>query len=325
VRAVGSPKVRSAARAVLALALLAAACGRDESAPPAASDAAAGDTANVAADTPPGTDIWLARLERGAEGSLAVVEPVDVTARPGYDNQPSFLPDGTAFRYTVIDSAGQADIWLHDMEGGSNRAVTSTAPESEYSATPLPGGGFSAIRVEADSTQRLWRFDDDGGGAAVLFPDIQPVGYHAWVDATTAVLYVLGEPATLRVARLGVAGATTVANDVGRSIQRIPGTAAVSYVQRLERGATEIRRLDPASGASGPIVAGLEGGDFHAWTPDGVLLQALEGKLFAFRPGTDSAWREVADLSALGIALSRLAVHPDGTWIALVGEAAGGS
>ena len=319
--ALRSRKLRGAPGAALAVALLAAACAGGERARPAASDAAI-----AVAEAPPGTDIWLARLERGADGSLAVVDPVNVTARPGYDNQPSFLPDGTAFRYTAIDSAGQADIWLHELVGGANRAITATAPESEYSATALPaGGGFSAIRVEADSTQRLWRFDDDGGGAGVLFPDIAPVGYHAWVDDVTAVLYVLGEPATLRIARLGAPGAATVANDVGRSIQRIPGTAAVSYVQRLEGGGTEIRRLDPASGASAPIVAGLEGGDFHAWTPDGVLLQALDGKLFAFRPGTDLAWREVADLSALGIVLSRLAVHPDGTWIALVGEAAGGS
>lgn len=302
----------------LALAVLAAACGGSESAPPAATGAAA-------PDAPPGTDVWLARRVRGADGSLAVQDPADVTRRPGYDNQPSFLPDGTAFRYTVIDSAGQADIWLHEMESGANRRVTSTSPESEYSATPLPVGGFSAIRVEADSTQRLWRFADDGGGAAVLFPDVAPVGYHAWADDSTAVLYVLGEPATLRVARLGSTGATTVATDVGRGIQRIPGTGQVSYVQRLEGGGTEIRRLDPASGSSGPIAAGVEGGDFHAWTPDGVLLQAHEGKLFAFRPGAGSAWEEVADLSALGIRLSRIAVSPDGAWIALVGEETGGT
>jgi hypothetical protein len=311
---------RSHAWAPLALALLAAACGEGEPAPPAATGAAA-----VVPDAPPGTDIWLARLVRGADGSLAVEDPVNVTRRQGYDNQPSFLPDGTAFRYTMTDSAGQADIWLHEIEGGANRAVTSTTPESEYSATPLPSGvGFSAIRVEADSTQRLWRFDDDGGGAAVLFPDIAPVGYHAWADDSTAVLYVLGEPATLQVARLGVAGARTVATDVGRSLQRIPGTSEVSYVQRLDGGATEIRRLDPASGSSERIAAGVEGGDFHAWTPDGVLLQAYEGKLFAFRPGAGTEWEEVADLSALGVRLSRIAVHPDGSWIALVGEETGG-
>jgi len=301
----------------LALALLAVVWGGGEGASPARA---------VAQSAPAGTDIWLARLRRGTDGSLAVLDPINVTRRPGYDNQPSFLPDGSAFRYTVVDASGQADIWVHEIASRASRPITSTAPESEYSATPLPSGaGFSAIRVEADSTQRLWRFDADGGDGAVLFPDVAPVGYHAWADDGTAVLYVLGQPATLRVARVGSPGAAIVATDVGRGIQRIPGSAAVSYVQRLGEGATEIHRLDPRSGSSEPIAPGVQGGDFHAWTPDGMLLQAHEGKLFAFRPGTSAAWEVVADLSALGIRLSRIAVSLDGTWIALVGEGTGGS
>lgn len=303
-------------RRLIALALLAAACGGEEAAPPAAAP-----LASAGAGAAAGPDIWLARLQRRADGSLTVLEPANVTRRPGYDNQPSFLPDGSGFWYTAVDEAGQADIWLFVMGDGSRRAVTATAPESEYSATPLPaGGGFSAIRVEADSTQRLWSFGADGGGAAVLFPDIAPVGYHAWVDSSTAVLFVLGDPPTLQVARAGNQAATQVASDIGRSIQRIPQTGAVSYVQRISEGGTEIRRLDPATGASELIIRGVEGGDFHAWTPDGTLLQAHEGKLYAFQPGRDQDWREVADLSGLGIRLSRIALHPDGTWIALVGE-----
>jgi hypothetical protein len=270
---------------------------------------------------PAGPDIWLARLVSGPGGALSVEDPENVTRRPGYDNQPAFLPDGSAFYYTVIDDAGQADIWRYSLGDRAATPVTSTNPESEYSGTPLPDGtGFSAIRVEADSTQRLWRFDPDGGGASVIFPDIAPAGYHVWVDAGTAVLFVLGEPATLQVAHLASGTGGTVARDVGRSIQLIPGTTSVSFVQRRPDGSTEIRRLDPGTGASEPIVAGVEGGDFHAWTPDGVLLQAHEGRLLAFRPGTDADWREVADLSGFGVTLSRLAVHPGGGWVAMVAE-----
>lgn len=312
-------RARRPARALAAgTLLLAGACGGE--APPAQDETPA-TTPAPAATAPPGTDIWLADLGRDAAGGMTVTGAVNVTDRPGYDNQPAFLPDGSAFYYTVADDAGQADIWLHDLADGSARAVTRTAPESEYSGTPLPGGGgFSAVRVEADSTQRLWRFDADGGDASVLLPDLAPVGYHAWVGSDVLVLYVLGDPATLRVATPPSGDVRTVASDVGRSIQPIPGTSAVSYVQRLADGGTEIRRLDPASGTSELIVAGLQGGDFHAWTPDGILLQALGSRLFAFRPGVDGVWTEVADLAAEGIQLSRIAVAPDGARIALVGE-----
>ncbi len=72
--------------------------------------------------------------------------------------------------------------------------VIASNPESEYSATPLPdGSGLSVIRVEADSTQRLWRFDMDGANGSVVLEDVAPVGYHAWADQRTLVMFVLGE------------------------------------------------------------------------------------------------------------------------------------
>jgi hypothetical protein len=175
------------------LAVTAGGCGGEAT----HADAAAAAAAATTSSSPPATDIWLAELRHDTGGMLSLGPLVNVTHRRGYDNQPFFLPDGSGFWYTSIDSTGQADIWFHDLSSGENRAVTRTAPESEYSPTWLGmGGGFSAIRVEADSTQRLWRFDVDGGNASVLFPNVAPVGYHAWADDHTVVMYVLGTPPT---------------------------------------------------------------------------------------------------------------------------------
>lgn len=280
----------------------------------------AGGPSGETSGPPPGTDVWLAELRVDENGAPAGIgEARNVTERPGYDNQPYFLPDGTGFWYTSIDELGEADILRYDLAAGSTEAVTSTAPESEYSATPLPGGGgFSAIRVEADSTQRLWRFPLDGGEPSVILPEVAPVGYHAWADETTVVLFVLGAPPTLQVGDVESGEVQVVARDVGRSLQHVPGTRQVSYVQRLEGGGTEIRRLDPDTGESEVVAPGIEGGDFHAWTPSGVLLQAGRGVLHRWTPG--AGWEPIADLGPMGIRLSRLAVSPDGTLIALVGE-----
>src|SRR5258705_436310 len=120
------------------------------------------------AQAPPGTDIFLADLRaRGAGDRVEVGPPVNATHRTGYDNQPFFTPDGRSFLYTSVTD-GQADIWRYDIAAGRSVQLTKTTPESEYSATPLPAGsGFSVVRVEADSTQRLWRFDWAGGHAAL--------------------------------------------------------------------------------------------------------------------------------------------------------------
>ena len=109
---------------------LAAACGAETDEDPAAIGPAF---------IPPGplaTDIWLADLHWETSGPPAVGEPTNITQRPGYDNQPFFVPDGSGFWYTAVDQHdGQADIWRYDLGSGtvarvtaSNRGLNSGSP-----------------------------------------------------------------------------------------------------------------------------------------------------------------------------------------------------
>lgn len=271
--------------------------------------------AGVAAQAP-STDILLARLELDG----ARVETggwLNVTNRQGYDNQPAFTRDGTSLLYTS-QRQGQTDIYRYDLESGAISRLTLT-PESEYSPTPMPAGGrFSTIRVEADSTQRLWSFALDGTDPRVVFPDIVPVGYHAWVDAELAALFVLGAPPSLVTARPGPGGGVVRASDVGRSLHPVPGRRAVSFLHRNEAGRW-ISVLDPETGTIARLAPALEGSEDFAWTPTGVLLMGQGDRLNAFDPLTDEEWRPVADLTVAGIdSISRIAVSPDGRWVAVV-------
>jgi hypothetical protein len=273
----------------------------------------------AAAQAPPGTDIFLADLHaRGARVTVGV--PVNATHRTGYDNQPFFTPDGCGFLYTSV-SGGQADIWRYDIVAGRGLPLTTT-PESEYSATPLPdGSGFSVVRVEVDSTQRLWRFDWDGGHPTLVLPGVKPVGYHAWGDATTVALFVLGQPATLQVADLRTGTATLVARDIGRGVQRVPGRAAISFVQKgaTPDSAWAVAELDLATRQIRTLVRTLPGVDQYSWSPTGVLLMAKGAKLYEWRPGSGADWQEVADFTTQGLAnITRLAVSPRGDRLALV-------
>lgn len=309
---------RTAAALLLAVAL--AACAGD-----AGSDdleAGAGADAAAAFVPPRDSDILVADLTTGPNGLPVIGQPVNLTQRPDYDNQPFFTPDGSGLWYTVNDpQSGQADIWRYDFATARVTPVTMSNPESEYSATPLPdGSGISTIRVEADSTQRLWRFDLDGSNPAVILPEVAPVGYHKWVGETTLVMFVLGDPATLQVGDVRTGQARVVTADIGRSIHNIPGTSDVSFVQRADDGSTTIMRLPGDGGDPVPITEAVGNGDFHAWTPDGVLLMANGPLVFARRDQPGATWEQVADFSELRITLSRLAVSPDGRQIAMVAE-----
>lgn len=271
-----------------------------------------------AASAQAATDLFRITLAPGAVPS-AVAEVTRITNRAGYDNQPHVLADGTIL-FTSIDDTGQADIHRFDPATGRISNVTRTSPESEYSATLMPGGErMSVIRVEADSTQRLWSFKLDGTDPQVLLEEIRPVGYHAWIDAARIALFVLGDPATLRIADLTTGLAREVARDIGRSLHAVPGREAVSYVQRTGEGAGWIRMLDLQAGDSRRLIEPFEENEYHAWTQSGVLITGRGSRLYRFQPDSDSEWVEIADLAAHGVReISRLAVGPDGRTVVVV-------
>lgn len=272
---------------------------------------------------PRDTDVLIADLAFSPQGTPSIGTPTNLTQRPDYDNQPQFVPDGSGFWYTINDPQNdQADIWRYDFATAGVTRVTMSSPESEYSATPLPdGSGISVIRVEADSTQRLWRFDLDGANGAVILPNVAPVGYHAWVDESTLVLFVLGDPATLQRADVLTGQTEVITRNIGRSIQRIPGSDDVSYAQVHEDGTATIMRLPSERTSPEPIAEAVSGGDFHAWAPNGSLLMASGSVVYAWSLSLDE-WMPIADFSDLNISISRLAISPDGTQIAMVAEIA---
>ena len=277
--------------------------------------------ATLQGQAPSGTEIWAFRIS-GSSPTIDVGSAVRVTERPGYDNQPHFPPGQRLVLYTAIDSVGQADIWSFDLRSGERKNVTRTAPESEYSATVMPSlSRFSAIRVEADSTQRLWSFESGGTNPQVILKDIAPVGYHAWLNEDTLALFVLGQPATLQVASATQGTGEVGAENIGRSLHRIPGRPAFSFVQLDGSGAGQIMEYDPATGEITFIAPLLEGNEFYAWTPAGVILMGQGSSLFRWAPGESEAWKEVIDLEAAGIlGISRIALSPEGDWIAVVAQ-----
>lgn len=275
-----------------------------------------GPSTSLTAQAPTGSDIFLIPVahERGA---MRFGAPQNITGRSGYDNQPSFTPDGTSILYTSIRD-GQADIFRYEIASHSTRQVTRTA-ESEYSATVMPGGdAFSTVRVEADSSQRLWAFDLDGDNPYVLLEELRPVGYYAWIDTATVALFVLGSPPNLHIVDLRSGRSEIVAHDIGRSLHKIPGRQAVSFVHRMESGSW-IAEVDVASHEIRHLVPPVRGNEFYVWMPSAHMLTGAGTKIFRWTGAGE--WQEVADFTDGTISgITRLALSPDGSWLAVVAE-----
>ena len=264
----------------------------------------------------PSTDIWVGRLERGPDGALSVAGLVNGTDRDGYDNQPSFDPSGAALYYTAALDATQTETFRYHIASGAVEQVTRTPGASEFSPTVIPGqDAFSAIH-ETRGLQYLWRYGLDGTEMGAIFATIEPVGYHAWADERTAAMFVLGDPPTLQVGDALSGEVRTIAENPGRSIHRIPGTAAISFVRKVSDEEWWIERLDPTSGATERIAQTLPGREDYAWTPAGEILMGDGTALFAWT--ADSGWGPVAELGDAAGDISRLAVSADGSHIAVV-------
>jgi dipeptidyl aminopeptidase/acylaminoacyl peptidase len=288
---------------------------------------------------PPPTEVYLASLASASAETASVSGVVNISNDPEYDNQPSFTPDGRAVLFTSRRDGKQTDIYRYDVASRALTQLTHTA-ESEYSPIVTPDGRtFSVIRVEADGAQRLWRFDMDGTHPRLVLDQIKPVGYHAWIDATHLALFVLGasgQPATLQIADTATGRAETVATNIGRSLAVRPHSSPpiVTYVSKAARPWV-ISSIDPVRHTGGEIATlptNAEGpaSEDYAWNPasaDGQLLMATGATLMAFQQDARGGppWRPIADLSTSGVVnITRLAVSPDGKWLAFVAQPAPG-
>jgi WD40 repeat protein len=268
------------------------------------------------AATPPASDIFIVEIA-SQSGKIKLGGPVKITSWAGYNNQPSFTSDGQSILYTSIRDK-QADIYRYDIRSSATTQITKT-PESEYSPTFMPDGkSISVVRVEADGTQRLWKFPLAGGAPSLILEKIKPVGYHWWLDDHTLVLFILGKPNTLQLVDTRTEKAETIAENPGRILRRVPHQSKLSFVHKISDQEWIIKAYDLDSRKTTELIKTLPGVEDYAWTPAGDLLMAKDAKLFV-RKKSDWARQEIADFSKAGLkTITRIAVSPKGDRIAFV-------
>ena len=189
---------------------------------------------------PPGTDIYLVAADERA-GVDEIGEAVPVSAAPGYDNQPNFSPDGNRILFAGNRDGKQIDIYVFDRATGRVTQLTQTA-ENENS--PTYRSGWRGVRRQFHrgpvGIRQVGRQAGQPDPAAVALQcrrqvaaidprRHQPGGLSRVDDADPLVLFVLGaqgKPATLQIASVKTGKAEVAAENIGRSLHRIPGTAA---------------------------------------------------------------------------------------------------
>jgi len=211
----------------------------------------------------------------------------------------------------------QTDIAAFNIKTSITTMVNNTS-ESEYSPTPIPGrNALSVIQVEADQKQRLWAIDVASGNMDLLLADVEPVGYHAWINDSDVAMFILGDSFTLQTASLDNKVTSLVADNIGRSIRKHPQTGEILFVDKnrepwqiaaFDPETTQVRGVMPLFPASEDFTIDASG---NYWSSNG-------SKLYKRSPG-DSRWKLMADFKTFGISqISRLAINLNSGQIALV-------
>lgn len=277
----------------------------------------------VQAQQAPATEVFLAPITISAS-AVTVGAPVNISNNAGYDNQPSFLPDGSGVLFTSNRDGKQNDIYRWDIAAKALVQLTRTA-ENEYSPIVSPDGK-SFVCVHG-TEQSLFRYNLDGSNPRLAYQHGKElIGYHVWITNTEIAAFILGaggSPNTLQVIDTTTGKSETITSQIGRSLLMRPGHATVSFVTKVSPQSSEIKQFDIKTHVVSSIVPDtLKAAEDLTWLPDGQRLVMGQGsKLFVWTDGL--GWNEVADLGTAGVTkITRLAASRDGKWLAIVGEPA---
>jgi len=265
-----------------------------------------------------GSDIYLFNFKIDHD-QFTLSNARNITNSPGYDNQPNFLPDGQSLLYASDDGFGQTDIYRYNIEARSERRLTFT-PNSEYSPTITPDGNyFSCIILERNGNQYLWKYPINGAVPQKV-TDVNPVGYHCWVNANKLGIFVVGEPNSLELVDLNNNTKDKVADYPGTTLKMVPGTSnQMSYVDLSNDHSWVIKNLNTDTKVSSEVIKSLKDSQYFTWTPSGILILGDGKRLYKFDPKADKEWVELANLTDYGIKkFTRLTISPKGDMLAVV-------
>jgi Tol biopolymer transport system component len=268
-----------------------------------------------------GSEIILFDLKL-KKGKVTLSNPKNITNRAGYDNQPSFHADQPYIYYSSFNSDSRSDIKRYDFARDTTVNITVTN-EREYSPTLTPDKQFLSCIIQRDNgAQDLGKYPVDGGEPSLIIDNLT-VGYHLWVDNSHLALFILGGQGssnTLHFMRLPTKEDTVLASNVGRSLHKIAGERAFTFIQKGD-SVNKIMKFNTETSKVSLVASTIGKGEDIALTQEGHVITSDGTKLFFLTIRKSSrGWQPVEILqgSELLKSVTRIAVSPKGDKVAVV-------
>lgn len=270
-----------------------------------------------AAHSQSNTEVYL--LDINVE-ERTVANAINVSNNDGYDNQPSFSSKQTLL-FTKTRN-GQTDAVQYDINTQVTSWLTNTGYGSEYSPIQIPENDeIASVRLDTTGLQRLYLYNERDDASRPIHESLV-IGYHAWLNATELLTFVLGDESRLVYINVKTQEEKALTTNIGRSLHKIPDSNLMSYTSINKEGIHEVYILNIAEDFQSYYVCDLPLGiQDYTWINKDVMLLGSGNSLYTYDTFVDEDWQKFASLEEFGLnGITRLDVSPDGKHLAVVVE-----
>jgi hypothetical protein len=263
------------------------------------------------------TEVWVGALEL-RDGQFGVSELKNISNHRGYDNQPSFLPNGASLLFTTeASSLDETGLGVHAVRYDFGTGKLTALPMARgFSPTPTADGKIMMLRQGG-----VWLHDARGKLLRAL-TETKEAGYFNRFEDGTWILFmndkdrriVLYDPVSHALETM-ITGATTAP-------YRVPGERAVTFVVQ-EKDTRTLHRLDVDEKRVTTLATiPFPTGGHHVWTPRKTIFIASGPEIREWDPAKPDEWRVVHRFEEPGLqGITRIALSPASDRIALVSTA----
>lgn len=276
-------------------------------------------SAALAQQSIPHTDIYLVPIQN-EKGTITYGEGIKLNAPGYYSNQPLFSNNSKTLYFTCISDSFKADLFECDLKKFEMKPFLTTPKTAEYSLQYTPDvKSFSFVRVEEDNTtQTLYFYNPKTKETKALSNPGQQVGYYCWNNAQSLMLYLLKGENQFELIRynLGNGDSKLIDQNPGRCVWRNAQDGNIYYVNKGNN--YKLMQYNPANEMPGEYEKMPGKIEDFTISSKGDFLCGLDGKLMKLDV-VNGEWNELADFSQKPYGkFYRLAISPDGQWLALV-------
>lgn len=270
----------------------------------------------------PQTQIFYLPMKYDTAGSkFTFGEMTRISKKKGYNNQPSFAPDGKSIYFVTFVDSTNTDIVNYNLKKKVITQFTHTI-QNEYSPMVTPDGKYvSCVRGKA---QQVWKYKiSDPSKSIRVIQNFDSVGYYTWLNNNTIISNVLPDPFALY--------ANVLVNDtnirlymgIGRCLQTVKDENTVLYVQKRDSTDWYINALELNDNEQPHlyfITKCIPEEEDFVLLKDGTLLMFSKKNLYKMNMIKDFRWSLVASFDDAPVdGFYRMAVAPDQSAIAIVG------